>query len=410
MNRVSILAGKVIDRNQGVAQQSFAWALQIDQELEDLYKQLDPSWLEYSELLLDMETNAAEIHERIIAQVIYNQIRVHLHLPFMLKSQSNSRFSYSRTACLSGSREILRLYQAMRTGAVGPLYECKAVDFIGFTSAILVMLGIFNYGAQNAVVSLKEKEEDIRLIEISIDIFRRASSEKGGKVAMQSGKVLEKMLSKYRMEQAGQVDFDPECDGPDKMEFVIPYFGTISIRRGGRTASYDDAPDRRAARKLATACASSTPPNPKFTTPSDTSSTPFTFSQYTTSNPGLTTPSTEPTSNPSPSQAHPPNFGDPFVSYDGFYNWGGMLDTQSSTAEAGTATGTQINDDSLSNYPLPTNNFSWQNMPMDIDQDWSWFLNDGGVNAGGNAGTTNHNNNQPSVGDLFSQQAFSGFG
>ena len=48
MNKVSILAGKVIDRNQGIAEQSFAWALQLDQELEDLYKQVDPQWLEYS--------------------------------------------------------------------------------------------------------------------------------------------------------------------------------------------------------------------------------------------------------------------------------------------------------------------------------------------------------------------------
>ncbi|PVH97793.1 hypothetical protein DM02DRAFT_616265 [Periconia macrospinosa] len=409
MNRVSTLAGKVIDRNQGIAQQSFAWALQIDQELEDLYKQLDPNWLEYSELLADIENNAADIHEKIMTQVVYNQIRVHLHLPFMLKSQTNSRFSYSRTACLAGSREVLRLYQALRAGVIQPLLECKAVDFIGFTSAVLVMLGIFNYGAQNSSVSLKEKEEDIRLIEISIDIFRRASSEKGGKVAMQSRDVLEKMLSKYRAEQAGQMHSDPACSDPEKVEFVIPYFGTISIQRGGRPASYGDLPENLAHKKVAATRCVPAQSNPQLTPASDTASSVDFFSQSTTSNPGLTTPSTNPTSATSPSHGQHSGFGDPFVSYDGFYNWGAALDTPS-TAEAGSATGTQINEDSLSNFPLPTNNFSWQNMPMDIDQDWSWFLNDGGMNAGGaTLSNTNNNANNQQVSDLFTQQAFSGF-
>ena len=57
----------------------------------------------------------------------------------------------------------------------------------------------------------------------------------------------------------------------------------------------------------------------------------------------------------------------------------------------------------MNNFPLPTNNFSWQHMPMDIDQDWSWFMNDsntqgmaqGGVGVGG---------------DVFGAQGFTGFG
>jgi len=229
INKVSILAGKVIDRNQGIAEQSFAWALQLDQELEDLWKKLDPNWLEFSELLTDMDKNAAELRERLMAQMLYHQIRVYLHLPFMLKSHSNSRFTYSRNACLTGSREVLRLYQALRTGEVQPLYECKAVDFIGFTAAVLIQLGLFNYGVNKTAISAKEKESDIRLIEISIDIFRRASSEKGGKVALQSAEVLERMLGKYKQ------DFVPGSNPPvtdechNMTEFVIPYFGSYPL-------------------------------------------------------------------------------------------------------------------------------------------------------------------------------------
>lgn len=412
MNKTSILAGKVIDRNQGIAEQSFAWALQIDQELEDLWKKLDPQYLAYEDMLADVEHNAAELREKIMLQMIYHQIRVYLHLPFMLKSQSNSRFTYSRTACLNGSREVLRLYQALRTGEVQPLYECKAIDFIGFTAAVLIVLGLFNYGVTMTPIAPKDKEADIRLIEISIDIFRRASSEKGGKVALQSAEVLEKMLNKYKMETTGQPGGG--C-GPDDcggmMEFVIPYFGTISIRKGGKQVTHEDMARnahctavQHGSAKMSPAALSTISRSSiaQLTPNSETASTADLFKTASTaSNPGLQTPSTNPTSTTSPDQAF--NFQDPFVSYEGFYNWGNALDTPAT----GTASGTQINDDSLNNYPLPTNNFSWQNMPMDIDQDWSWFLNDGGNTSGVGAGASG---NQPPVNDQFAQSGFVGFG
>jgi hypothetical protein len=63
----------------------------------------------------------------------------------------------------------------------------------------------------------------------------------------------------------------------------------------------------------------------------------------------------------------------------------------------------------MNNYPLPTNNFSWQNMPMDIDQDWSWFLNDGNTNGNGSATTTVPVGTQQ-VDDQFANQSFVGFG
>lgn len=369
MNKISILAGKVIDRNQGIGEQSFAWALQLDQELEDLYKQLDPNWLDISSLLVDIESNAADLRERVMGQMVYHQIRVYLHLPFMLKSQSNSRFTYSRTACLNGSREVLQLYRTLRAGHTQPLYECKAVDFIGFTAAVLIMLGLLNFGASGGSMSPKDQEADVRLIEISIDIFRRASSEKGGKVAYQSAEVLEKMLRKMR---SGGPCSDPSgadpCESPD--DFVIPYFGTISIRKGGKPGKPPQMPP------------------PKF---GSVSSTQFTPSSETSGS-ELFTPNnlTNTTSN----ESFNPN-NDPLVSYDGFYNWN---DQVAGSVTGGTAMGSQVNDDSMNNFPLPTNNFSWQNMPMDIDQDWSWFLNDNQQNPQA----------QP-VGDMFAQQTFAGF-
>lgn len=428
MNKIAILAGKVIDRNQILAEQSFAWALQLDQELEDLWKQLDPAWLEYSELMVDIEKNAAELRERLMAQMMYHQIRVYLHLPFMLKSQSNPRFSFSRNACVNGSREVLRLYQALRTGEVQPLYECKAIDFIGFTAAVLIMLGLYNFGGPlGGIMMPKDQEEDTRLIEISIDIFRRASSEKGGKVALQSAEVLERMLKKFKSDWSacnGEA-----CDGGT--DFVIPYFGTISIRRGANKVAAP--PTTGPFKKPATLSTSPSQLNPSRKPSGSTSTT--SPSQIT---PSSETPSSDFFGNPTGHLTGPGSttsgslFTEPFISYDGFYNWpAAHTDTPTTTATtnpanlsnsnsnphntnnalnlstSGSTTSALVNDDSMANFPLPTNNFSWQNMPMDIDQDWSWFLNDASMagapqGQGGGAGQ--------GVGDAFGQQTYAGFG
>lgn len=393
INNVSKLAGRVIDRNQGTAEQSFAWALQLDQELEDLWKRLDPAWLDFSELLATPEANAAELRERIMAQMIYHQIRVYLHLPFMLKSATNSRFTYSRTACLNGSREVLRFYQALRTGTVQPLYECKAVDFIGFTAAVLIQIGLFNFAAVGTsdAKSLKEIEADVRLIEISIDIFRRASSEKGGKVALQSAEVLEKMQSKFKGSPSSQSSCAPGDDG-ECDDLVIPYFGTISIRRGGQTlkGGLPPHPTLSPATSISGRSAS-TGGHALYTPTSETGNAPSSSNPHIFSVPPAQSHNPNPTpqsTTPAPS-AFPVLSPSPFVSYDGFYNWSTLNapsppspSTTTANPTLGTGAGglgvapTHVNDDSMSNFPLPTNNFSWQHMPMDIDQDWSWFLND----------------------------------
>lgn len=406
ITKVSQLAGRVIDRNQGVAEQSFAWALQLDQELEDTWKQLDPAWLDYSELMADAESNAAELRERLMGQMVFHQIRVYLHLPFMLKSASNSRFTYSRTACLNGSREVLRLYQALRTGTVQPLYECKAIDFIGFTAAVLIQIGLLNYATTTSKANPKEVEDDIRLIEISIDIFRRASSEKGGKVAMQSAQVLEKMMSKFK---GGNIDHN-EC--ATQSDFVIPYFGTVTIKRGGQEVKHENMPKPPALhRQMSTASRSPPITNPQYTPtserPSITGSDIFSSASATQSL--NLTPKTSISTSTNQTSAFTFNNTDPspFATYNGFYNWEN-LNTEEGSTTATNANGlnSQINDDSMNNFPLPTNNFSWQHMPMDIDQDWSWFLNDSSTQgaAQGTAGPA------ALPLDAFNAQGFTGFG
>ncbi|KAF2810462.1 uncharacterized protein BDZ99DRAFT_563519 [Mytilinidion resinicola] len=375
VNQISIIAGKVIDRNQGSGDPSFAFALDLDQQMEELFNKLDPTWVDTSAAMVDCQTSAADLRERLLAQLIYHQIRVYLHLPFMLKSVNNPRFVYSKTVCLAGSREMLRLYASLRTGCAEPLYECKAIDFLGFTAAILLLLGLFPVAPDASVsVSPQEIEEDWRLIEICIDIFRRASNEKGGKVAAQSYEVLQKMSTKLRDAKPGQCDPDDE-DCPYGAEegpaIVIPYFGTISIRRGDKTVQ----PPKPIRKGISTTSSS--------TSPSITQLTPSSSTDANTFLQGI------------PSVGMVDNtmnqMQDPFMTYDGVYAGSSNFDSA-------------LNEDGIANFAPLANSFSWQNMPtsMDIDQDWIGFMSDATNQMLPNLSTT-------ALDQDFARNAFPGF-
>jgi hypothetical protein len=378
---ISRLGGKVIDRCQGHTPPTLSSALDIEGELDALAAKIPPSWWDISPLLLNshIKETSVELRERLLSQIAFHHIRVYLHLPFMLQSATNPRYEYSRKTCLDSSREVLRLYHILRTGNGEPLYECKAVDFLGFTAAMLVLLGLLGYGRVNGTHDVKQDEQDWRLIDITMDILQRASDEVGGNVAKQSYKVLEQ-LSAVR-------NHDGSDDTEEHSEKIaIPYFGTISIKRGKRYTSIPNPSPNTASSSVR---AAATPPSTvSSSSPRTTHNMPpatrhlsqaSSLGSTCTSNsvPALTPQSSSAASSHSTSPAQP-FLQDPFIAYDGFYNMNTSLD------QSGQALG---KEDGLMSLPA---NASWNNtgmggMPMagfgasqmDIDQDWSMFLGTG---------------------------------
>ncbi|TKA73207.1 hypothetical protein B0A49_04241 [Cryomyces minteri] len=203
--RTAVMAGKVIDRTQGIADQSYASALDIDQQLDNIENDMPPEWWDVATARQAGAATLAELHSRLLTQICAHQIRLYLHLPFMLKSANNPRYGYSRTACFGAAREMLRIYHLLTVEFAPLSYECKVIDFIAFTAAVLLVLGLLGYGRLDSSNNALQEESDWALIDITLEIFRQASTEK-----------------------------EPGCaahpNGTAKI--AIPYFGTISVGRG----------------------------------------------------------------------------------------------------------------------------------------------------------------------------------
>ncbi|KAF1987789.1 hypothetical protein K402DRAFT_403455 [Aulographum hederae CBS 113979] len=333
--KVGILAGRVIDRTQNPQEQSFSSALDLDQEIEDAGNAMpNEFWttINQSPQMTDVDA-ATEWQELILSQICFYQLRVYLHMPFMLKSAVNPRFEYSRKTCLDNARKMLQLYHLIRSDGT-PMYQCKAIDFIGFTGCILIALGLMGYGRLTPGHNLDQDEEDWRLIDTSIEIFKRASTEKGGKVASQSYQVLEQMrLAK---------DMDPNIDCASAnctTKFVIPYFGTISVKPGRRWQQ--------------SSISGSSGPSSQMPTPSSSTSANTVPSKFTA---------------PPEQAANTWSSMDPFIAYDGFY--------MNSSPDQQQPQQQQTTEPAMQHYGIPTANdaFPFPNIAsMDIDQDWSWF-------------------------------------
>lgn len=227
------IAGKIIDRIQGVCEQSYSSTLDTDQHLDNLAREAPTSWWNVPSLPApDDPVSALEWQEAILAQMCFHQNRAYLHMPFMLQSTTNPRYEYSRTACLGGAREMLRLYHLLRDRDT-PLYDCKAFDFIAFTAAILLALDLLGYGHRTAASKSQQDVNDWALIDKTMELLWRASLKKGGNVAAQSYQTLEFNFH-VRDRDYLETDVDPK-------KVVIPYFGTISLRRASRLHDQNSA-------------------------------------------------------------------------------------------------------------------------------------------------------------------------
>lgn len=330
--KISYFAGKVIDRSQGMSEASYSSALDLEQELNSYAAQLPQEFWDVQPLVdCDDATVAYAWQEKLLAQIAFHQIKAYLHMPFMLKTPNQAGYGPSRRACIDGSREILRLYHMLRAEGT-PLYECKAIDFIAFTACILLVLGVLGYG-RAANHDPTSDERDWASIEKSMIIFRRASSEKGGKVAAQSYQALE------QLHQLKNDEAHPGADPNITTKIVIPFFGTISVQRGQN--------------------------KPQQPTPTSTS---------TPQSRSLTTPVT-----PDYKQVHDQSSAayssmDPQVMYDGMYHFPSSMPP--------TVDPLLSNTDGMNGLSaLQQNNVPggfWLNNwgTMDLDQDWSWLMNE----------------------------------
>ncbi|MCJ1341442.1 hypothetical protein MMC09_006738 [Bachmanniomyces sp. S44760] len=326
--KLSVIAGQVIDRNQAGSTPSLAVTMEIERRLDALAKSMPSQWWDVASAQASGTIDMEEFYTRFMAQFWHQQIRAFLHLPFMLQSIADQQFEYNRVACFEASRELIQKYHALRMDDGSAFNMCRVIDQGGLTAAVLLLLGLLGYGKMSSAHNPEQEELDWKLVEITKNVFRRASAEQGGEHAFQALQLLDTLSAARQQEHSPEGSTKPKFAG----KMIVPYFGTITIAPGSKfsaekTASVMDRPQPSAGGPMAA-----------------------------------------PLSNPSAMPTMPPDIPLP----------GGALAMPETYQPSLAFDG--FDPTQTSPFGFPQVEGDWQSMmDMDIDQDWNWYLSGGQV-------------------------------
>lgn len=234
--RCSIVAGKLIDRNQETKEQPLSVIIAMDEDMESLAQTMSLSWWDISTMSIQSSDDAEEALKRLLTQVYFFHVRMYLHLPLMIKSRSDPRYEHNMQVCIESARKLVKRYHILRSKASGrDLFDCKTNDFVGFTASVVLLL----LGHVTDLPGSQIGEEDLRLLSRSNMIFHQlAAPPSCCKIALQCHSALSALTS-----AAVEIEEDFGV-APEPMKIFIPYFGTILIPRKKRrrpAANYEPA-------------------------------------------------------------------------------------------------------------------------------------------------------------------------
>ncbi|KAL8828672.1 MAG: hypothetical protein Q9170_006503 [Blastenia crenularia] len=223
--RLAMISGQIITRNQDPNKMTVAITMKIDQDLEDTRKILSSEWWNTNP---GPEVGVGDVFDTFVAKTFFHNIRMLLHLPFMLKSNTDRRYEYSRIAALESSREMIENYRLLRHPSRPLVAVCNVIDFQVFTGAMLLIINLLGNPDSSTEMGVQRDSSDWDVIYNVIDDLQKAVKEEMGcgdsGVAAQARTVLEDMVK-------ARFCNDP-CEPNATYQAVIPYFGKIRIRCG----------------------------------------------------------------------------------------------------------------------------------------------------------------------------------
>jgi hypothetical protein len=220
IRKVAKIAGRVSDRNQTVSGPSFAVTQELEEKLRILATHMPQSW--WSLPPVSSDSDAAALIHHVMPQFWHFQVEILLHLPFMIRSTNEPKFEYNKHMCLRASRDLIERFMFLRNAACSTFKTCKIVEFQAFIAAVVLQLNLLSHVSNKYLrEDPRQMIDDQETVESIMDELTCRSGDGTG-VTAQAVKVLETLKA-----VAGN-------DGAvgNRFKLNIPYFGTISIRRG----------------------------------------------------------------------------------------------------------------------------------------------------------------------------------
>ncbi|KAK8108960.1 Fungal specific transcription factor [Apiospora sp. TS-2023a] len=219
--QLSILAGRIVERNQNHANLDYYETLKIAHDLDECRRTMPTQWFEAPH----PSTPMSAVYSIQTLKITYFQLQKYLHLPYMLQAPHESKFVDSRTAALEACRGMVEAYQVLRDHKDPLTIICDVMDFQVFSAAMVIIIHLLSLSqppAPNSTTTgLHEQARDWERVSHTASTLKRVSEVMDCPVAQQAHEVLHHLLQAR----------DGTYSGPQTFEAVIPYFGKLRISR-----------------------------------------------------------------------------------------------------------------------------------------------------------------------------------
>jgi hypothetical protein len=220
-SRINALARQIADLDRDISPQGYASALALDEKLESTMKEMPKEFWEVPNIPSTARSpESYATLERLMVQMWHFEMKVFIHLPYLLRAPRDGRYEYSKVTALQASRNMLMRWFALRNASITQAC-CRHAEIGVFIAAVTLTLDIvIELGTKEKCEVQKSKGTDFAMIcRLIGEMEKLAKASAREKIAARSAVVLKKILS----------SLDPTRQPAGKARLTIPYFGTIEL-------------------------------------------------------------------------------------------------------------------------------------------------------------------------------------
>ena len=222
------VAAKLNDRNQMGQSTSIEITQELQDELDAAAEKMPAHFWHSFECLKGLKILFIDAVDCFTHQFFYYQLRVFLHLPFMLLSIEKPHLEPHRSACLEGCRGVLQGYHLFRAECI--IDVSSIVDYQAFICSSLLLLGVLGYGAFPSTFHEINQQSDRELVSRTLATLQQVSSNSNNNIATQA---LEGLQTLYSLISHDKCPHANKLDYRDHFAKIrIPYLGQVIISPG----------------------------------------------------------------------------------------------------------------------------------------------------------------------------------
>ena len=218
--KINSLSRDIADLDCNVSPQTYAKALSLDERLESMMREVAPDFWEVPNIPATARSpESFSALERLMVQMWHFEMKILIHLPYLLRAAGESRYEYSKVTALQASRNVLMRWFALRNASITQAC-CRFAEIGVFIAAVTLALDIvIELGTKDKDEVKKVKGTDFAMLcRLIGEMEKLGQASSREKIAARSAVVLKKVLS----------SLDPSRQ-TGTQRLTIPYFGTVEL-------------------------------------------------------------------------------------------------------------------------------------------------------------------------------------